>query len=723
MRLLPYSLILGGLLAGCAQAPAPRPATDTAGAAPTPPAPALVYPETRRDEGVVDDYFGVEVADPYRWLEDLDAPETRAWIAAQNRLTEQVLAQAPLRSAFLERLTALWNYERYGVPVVRGGRYFFTRNDGLSNQAMLYWLDRLDGEPRLLLDPNTLSADGTIALADWSVSRDGKLLAYALSSGGSDWREWRVREVDSGVDRPDRVLWGKFSGATWAADGSGFYYSRYAEPAPGEDKLKVVNRNQMLYFHRLGTAQSEDRLVYARPDQPEWGFYADLSPDGRYLIITVTQGTDERNLLFYQDLRDPRGKVQVLIGEFHGSFRYVGNDGPRFWLHTDDGSPRYRLIEVDLRRPTRPHWRERIPQGDATLTEVHRVGDSFFAHYLRDARSEVRRYTLNGAPRETIELPGLGTVAGFDGDPNSRETFYSFASFTTPSTILRYDLAGGRSEVFRRPQVDFDPGAYETRQVFYPSKDGTQVPMFITARKGTPLNSGNPTLLYGYGGFNIPLLPRFSVPVLAWIERGGVYAEANIRGGGEYGRNWHESATKVHRQVAFDDFIAAADHLIAQGWTNPRQLAINGRSNGGLLVAATMVQRPDLFAAAVPAVGVLDMLRFNRFTIGWAWESDYGSPQNPVEFRALYAYSPLHNLRSDRDYPATLILTGDHDDRVFPAHSFKFAAALQHADPGPNPKLIRIETRGGHGAGKPVRMQIEENADLLAFIAQHTSLN
>ncbi|MCB1587957.1 MAG: S9 family peptidase, partial [Xanthomonadales bacterium] len=513
----------------------------------------------------------------------------------------------------------------------------------------------------------------------------------------------------------DHLRWVKFSTASWVTDGSGFYYARYDAPE-GEDPLKAVNENQKLYFHRLGTSQSEDRLVYARPDQPKWGFGNEVTDDGRFLLLSVWQGTDERNLVFYQRLDRPDAPVVELIDQFEASFDYVHNDGDRFWFLTDDQAERKRVVIIDLARPDRAQWQEVVPQSTSTLTRVSAVGGHLLLHYLTDARSEVVRVDLDGGNARRIDLPGLGSAGGLTGEMGDNESFYSFASFTEPHTIYRLDVQTGASTLFRRPQTGFDGSRYQTRQVFYAGKDGTRIPMFITARKDTPLDGNQPVLLYGYGGFNIPLTPSYSVPVAVWLEMGGVYALANLRGGGEYGKAWHEAGMKLNKQNVFDDFAAAAEYLIAEGWTNPDRLAIHGRSNGGLLAAATALQRPELFAAAVPGVGVLDMLRFNRFTIGWAWESDYGSPQDPAEFDALRAYSPLHNIREGVAYPAMLITTGDHDDRVFPAHSFKFAAALQATYRGDQPMLIRIDTRGGHGAGKPTAMQIEEWADVLGFL-------
>ena len=688
---------------------------QTSSSAASPVKKRIVYPESPR-AGQVDDYHGVKVADPYRWLEDLDSEQTRAWVEAQNRVTSAYLAALPEREPIRKRLTELWNYERYGVPIQHGGRYFFTRNDGLQNQNVLYRVDTLGGEPKVVLDPNTLSADGTIALSGLSVSEDGKLLAYGLSSGGSDWQEWKVREVETGRDLPDHLSWVKFSGAAWTHDHKGFFYSRYDEPKEGRP-LEEANFYQKLYYHRLGTPQSEDELVYQRPDQKELGFNAVVTEDGRYLVIHAWKGTETENGIYYKDLSVPGSPVVELLGVFEAAYSFIGNDGPVFWFQTDSQAPRGRVVAIDLRNPAREHWRELIPQSPETLQGVACLNDTFVALYLKDAHSQVRQLDLSGKPLRKLDLPGLGSVDGFTGKRTDRETFYVFTSFTTPGTIYRYDLETGTSTVFRQPKIaGFDPNQYETRQVFYTSKDGTRVPMFLTYKKGLKLDGKNPTFLYGYGGFAVSITPAFSLSHVVWMERGGIYAVANLRGGGEYGEDWHQAGSKLKKQNVFDDFIAAGEWLVANGYTSPRKLAIAGYSNGGLLTAASMVQRPDLFGAVIVGVGVLDMLRFHKFTIGWGWTSDYGSPDDPEEFKVLYAYSPYHNLKAGTAYPPTLITTADHDDRVVPAHSFKFAAALQRANGGPNPTLIRIETRAGHGGGKPVSKKIEEAADELSFL-------
>ncbi|MBE9118578.1 S9 family peptidase [Lusitaniella coriacea LEGE 07157] len=667
-----------------------------------------------RQSEQVDNYHGVEVADPYRWLEDPDSEETRAWIEGENKVTSAFLAEIPQQDAIKERLTQLWDYEKFGTPFKRRDLYFYFKNDGLQNQSVLYVLSSLDGEPIVLLDPNTLSDDGTVALSGLSINDDGTLMAYGLSRSGSDWQEWQVRDVETGEDLSDKLQWVKFSGASWTKDNQGFFYSRYDEPNE-ETKYEDINYYQKLYYHRLGSDQKEDRLVYERPDEKEWGFSGSVTEDGRYLIISVWRGTDPKNLVFYQDLTVADAPVIELINEFEAEYSFIDNEGSVFWFRTDLNAPRGRLIAIDTQTGDRT---EVIPEKEEVLEGISLLNNQFVISYLKDAHTQIKICNLDGSFVRDIELPGIGSVGGFGGKRHDTETFYSFTGFTTPATIYRYDLKTGESTVFRQPQVDFDPTQYETTQIFYSSKDGTQVPMFITHKKGIELNGNNPTYLYGYGGFNISLTPSFSVGQLVWMELGGVLAIPNLRGGGEYGEAWHQAGTKLNKQNVFDDFIAAAEWLIAKGYTNSKKLAIGGGSNGGLLVGACMTQRPDLFAAALPAVGVLDMLRFHKFTIGWAWCSDYGSPENPEEFKALYAYSPLHNLKPGTTYPATMITTADHDDRVVPAHSFKFAAALQAAGSQENPLLIRIETKAGHGAGKPTTKMIEELADRWAFLVR-----
>ncbi len=684
----------------------------------------LTYPPSRKSNQV-DNYHGTVVADPYRWLENPDSAETRSWIEAQNQVTSTYLDRVPAKEKIRQRLTKLWNYERYSIPFKEGKslgdnsteRYFYFKNDGLQNQSVLYTQKTLDSEPKVLLDPNKLSEDGTVALSGLSISNNGKLLAYSLSTSGSDWQEWKVRDIETGKDLPDYLKWVKFSDVSWTNDNQGFFYSRYDEPN-NKTKLEDTNYYQKLYYHRLGTPQSEDLLIYQRLDQKEWGFNGGVTEDGKYLIISVWLGTDSKNLVFYKDLTNPKSAVVELINQFEADYSFIERDDSIFYFRTNLNAPRGRVIAIDIEKPAKEHWQEIISESAETLEGVSILNNQFIADYLKDARSQIKIFDLKGALVREVELPGIGSVDGFYGKRYDTETFYSFTSFTTPGTIYRYDMVTGNSKVFRKPKVDFNPENYETKQVFYQGKDGTKVPMFITHKKGIKLDGNNPTYLYGYGGFNASMTPSFSVSLLVWMEMGGIHAMPNIRGGGEYGEEWHEAGMKFKKQNVFDDFIAAAEWLIANGYTKSAKLAIAGGSNGGLLVGACMTQRPDLFGAALPAVGVMDMLRFHKFTIGWAWTSEYGSPDNPEEFKALYAYSPLHNIKPGTAYPATLITTADHDDRVVPAHSFKFAAALQAAQAGNAPVLIRIETKAGHGAGKPTTKTIDELTDKWAFLVR-----
>ena len=673
------------------------------------------YPPARKGDQV-DEYHGVKVADPYRWLEDLDSEETRKWVEAENKLSFGYLAAIPERNMLKERLTKLWNFEKYGIPFKEGNRYFYTRNSGLQNQAVLYTVTSLESQPQMVLDPNTLSTDGTVALSGLQVSPDGKLIAYSLSASGSDWQEWKVRDVETAKDLSDHLKWVKFSGASWTRDGKGFFYSRYEEPKG--DTLKSTNYFQKVYYHKLGTPQTEDVLVYERPDQKDWLFGGTVTEDGNYLIITVFQGTDVKSRVYYKDLKAKDAPVVKLLDDFDAAYNFVGNEGSRFWFQTDLQAPRGKLIEIDTANPARSNWKVVVPEGKETLQATSFVNKKFVLNYLKDAYTQVKIYDSTGKLVNEVGFPGIGSAEGFGGKATDKETFYAFTGFTTPTTIYRYDMTTGKSSIFRQPKVDFNPADYETRQVFYDSKDGTKVPMFITHKKGLKLDGNNPTYLYGYGGFNISLTPAFSVSNLVWMEMGGVYAQPNLRGGGEYGEEWHQGGMKLRKQNVFDDFIAAAQWLIDNKYTSTPKLAIGGGSNGGLLVGAALTQRPDLFGAALPAVGVMDMLRFQTFTIGWAWVSDYGSSDNAEEFKAIYAYSPLHNIKPGTSYPPTMITTADHDDRVWPGHSFKFAAALQAAQAGDAPILIRIETKAGHGAGKPTSKIIEEAADRWAFLVK-----
>jgi prolyl oligopeptidase len=679
----------------------------------------LTYPQARRGDQV-DDYHGTKVADPYRWLEDTDSAETHAWVEAENKLTFGYLEHLPHRQAIHDRLTKLWNYERFTVPSEHGGRYFFQHNTGLQQQNVLFVAESLNAEPRVLLDPNLLSTDGTVALAGTEISDDGKLMAYGIATSGSDWNEWHVRDIDTGKDLSDDLKWVKFSGASFSKDNKGFYYSRYDEPKGAA--LREANYFQKLYYHRLGTAQSDDKLIYERPDNKEMGFSGDVTDDGHYLIVTVWQGTEPKNRLYYKDLTQADAPVVKLLDDFDAKYDFIDNDGPVFWFQTDLDAPRGRVIAIDTRHPERTNWKTLVAQGPDTLEFVHAVNNSFLLGYLKDARTEVRVHDLGGAFLRNVDLPGIGTAAGFSGKRKDKETFYAFTSFISPTTVYRYDPVAAKSAVYRQPKVDFDASRYETKQIFYTSKDGTRVPMFLTYKKGINLDGQNPTLLYAYGGFDISLTPNFSVPNVVWLEMGGIYAQPNLRGGGEYGEEWHQAGMKLKKQNVFDDFIAAAEWLIANKYTSTPKLAIRGGSNGGLLIGACVTQRPDLFGVTLPEVGVMDMLRFHKFTIGWAWTSDYGSSDNAEDFKALYAYSPLHNLKPGTKYPPTLIATSDHDDRVVPGHSFKFAATMQADQAGPAPILIRIEVKAGHGAGKSITKLIDETADTWAFVAHNLDM-
>lgn len=684
----------------------------------------MIYPSTKRVDQV-DDYHGVKVADPYRWLEDLDSADSQAWIEAQNKLTFEFLNNIPQRAKIRRQLTKLWNYEKYDPPFKKGTegfeRYFYFKNDGLQNQSVLYTLPSLDGEPRVLLDPNQLSSDGTVALSGYDISEDGKYLAYGLSTSGSDWQEWKIREIESGNDLSDSIKWVKFSRASWTLDSKGFFYSRYDEPNE-KTKFKDINYFHKLYYHHISAPQSEDSLVYERKDQREWGFDGQVTEDGCFLIIHVWQGTDPRNRIFYRNLQSPETGVIELINDFDAAYKFIGNDNHVFWFRTDLNAPQGRIIAVDTRNANRTSWKELVPQSADTLEDVSLVGDYFIASYLKDAQTQIQLFDLNGRFVREVKLPGIGTAVGFGGKRKDTETFYAFNNFTEPTTIYRYDLKSGQSMIYRRPKVDFNPNHYDTKQVFYNSKDGTSVPMFITHKKGLKRNGSNPTLLYGYGGFSVSLTPAFSISSLVWMKMGGIYAQPSLRGGAEYGEEWHLAGTKSKKQNVFDDFIAAAEWLFDNRYTSPTKLAISGCSNGGLLVGACLTQRPDLFGAALSDVGVLDMLRFHKFTIGWGWTSEYGTPDNLEDFRTLFSYSPLHNLKPGTKYPSILITTSDHDDRVLPAHSYKFASALQAIQSGNAPVLIRIEMKAGHGTGKPTSKIIEMITDELGFLVRVLSM-
>jgi prolyl oligopeptidase len=680
------------------------------------------YPDTVKVDHI-DTYHGVEVVDAYRWLEDdvRENTDVSDWVGEQNDITFAYLSSIPEREIIEKRLTQLWDYEKYGLPTKEGGRYFYEYNNGLQNQEQIYIQSSLDAEPELLVDPNTWSEDGTIALASYFPSPDGKHLAYLVQDGGSDWRTGRVMNIETREVLDDELAWLKFTGLSWARDGSGFYYSRYPSTESGEE-FQSLNLNQAVYFHRMGTAQKSDPLVYTQTEHSDWGYGATVTDDGAYLVITVWKGTDDRYQIIYQDLIDSNSVPVTLIEGFDHDYTLVGSIGSELYFRTNMNAPKNRLIAIDINQPKPENWREIVPEKEDVLSGVSLVGGKVIAEYMNDAWSVVKLFELDGAESGDVSLPGIGTASGFGGRVDDAETFFAYSSFDTPSKINRLDVSTGEVELFKKPEVAFDLDDFVVKQVFYDSKDGTRIPMFIAHKKGIELDGNNPTMLYGYGGFNISITPSFSITRLAWMEMGGIYAVANLRGGGEYGEEWHKAGTKLQKQNVFDDFIAAAEYLIDERYTNPHKLAIFGGSNGGLLVGAVTNQRPDLFAAAIPAVGVMDMLRFHEFTAGRFWVDDYGSSEDPEEFKTLYAYSPYHNIRKGTEYPAVMITTADTDDRVVPGHSFKYAAALQEAQAGVAPILIRIETRAGHGAGIPTDKVIRQYADRWAFLYRNLDM-
>ncbi|MBE9547904.1 MAG: S9 family peptidase [Proteobacteria bacterium] len=693
---------------------------------------ALEYPDSTKIDHI-DQYHGKSVADPYRWLED-DVRNSTAvadWVTAENKVTFNFLEDLPDRQRIKQKLSKLWAYEKYGIAPPRhsehfldrkGPYYFSFRNDGLKNQSSLYVQDRFDTETRLLIDPNSWSDDGTKALSNFVPSPKGRYIAYGIQDSGSDWRTWEVMDTASGKLLDDRIQWLKFTSISWLPDESGFFYSRYPRPQEGQE-FQSLNKDQKVYLHLLGTAEADDKMVFARPDQPDWGFGGEVSEDGRWLIVGTWVGTDDRNRVDVLPLGDNPAAPIALIDDFTAAFNLLSVHGNTFNFKTTDNAPRGRVIAIDITRPGREHWKEVIPQQDSVLTGIAEIGELYVAHYLKHARSQVLVLNPDGSLKHEVRLPGIGTANGFNGNNTSAETFYLFSSFNQPPSIYRYDVISNESRFITRAKVDFNPADYVVEQVFFPSKDGTKIPMFITYKKGLDKNGTTPTLLYGYGGFNISILPGFDPSRIAWVEMGGIYAVANLRGGGEYGEDWHKAGTKANKQNVFDDFAAAAEFLIDQRWTSAKHLAIYGRSNGGTLIGATINQRPELFAAALPQVGVMDMLRFQNFTAGRFWTDDYGSSAIAEEFPALYAYSPYHNIKQGQRYPATMITTGDTDDRVVPGHSFKYAARLQQAQAkdGP-PTLIRVDVNAGHADGKPTEMIIEEYADMWAFIAYFTGL-
>ncbi|MCD4735510.1 MAG: prolyl oligopeptidase family serine peptidase [Bacteroidales bacterium] len=669
------------------------------------------YPETAKVD-TVDEYFGKKVSDPYRWLEDDNSEETAAWVEAENMVTFGYLEQIPYRQKLEERLTQIWDYPKYGVPFKEGKNYFFFKNDGLQNQSVLYIRETLDAEPKVFLDPNAFSEDGTIALSNLSFCKEGRYMAYSIAKSGSDWNEIFVMEVASQNKLDDHLEWVKFSGISWAGDG--FYYSRYDEPGEG-DELSGKNEFHKVYFHKLGTTQAEDKLIYKNDEYPLRNYYGGTTEDETYLILSESESTSG-NSLYVNKLDGKQDGFTKIADGFDYEYNVVDNVGDKLLIMTNENAPKWQLVLVDPADPDKESWKVIIPEQEEVLQSVDLIGGKIVAEYMKDASSKAYIYDMEGNSVDELALPGIGTLAGMSGKKDENMAFFGFTSFTFPTTVYKYNIETNKAEIYTKSEIDFDVDGYETKQVFYPSKDGTKIPMFLVHKKGLELNGKNPVYLYGYGGFNISLTPYFSVTRLMLIENGFVLALTNLRGGGEYGEKWHEAGMKMNKQNVFDDFIAAAEYLIKENYTSPEKIAIAGGSNGGLLVGACMNQRPDLFKVALPAVGVMDMLRYHKFTIGWAWASDYGSSEESEEmFEYLLKYSPLHNIKEGVEYPATLITTADHDDRVVPAHSFKFAAELQAKHKGVNPVLIRIETKAGHGGGKPTSKIIEEYADVWAF--------
>jgi len=675
------------------------------------------YPETQKVD-TVDNYFGTQVADPYRWLEDDNSEQTKAWVVAQNKVTFDYLKAIPFRQQLIDRFTKIYNYEKYSVPFKKGDKYFFYKNNGLQNQSVFYIQDKLDGEAKVLLDPNTLSTDGTVALSVAEISKDVKYLAYAISRAGSDWNEIYVIDIASGKTLDDHIEWAKFTGIAWYNDG--FFYSRFDTPAKGTE-LTVKNENQKIYYHKVGTNQAEDKLIFENPKNPTYGYGASTTEDEKFLILSEWESTSG-NGLYFKDLSNPKSEFIQLAQGFENDYIVSDNIDDKLLIYTNLNASNYKLIEVDTKNPSPEFWKDLIPEKKNVLQGTTLGYDKILATYMEDAKSKVEIYDLNGTFISNFELPGIGTIGGFATNKDDKIAFYSFFSFTMPSTAYKYDFETNKSEIFRLSTIDFKFDDYTTDQVFYQSKDGTKIPMFIVHRKDIKLDGNNPTLLYAYGGFNISLTPNFSVSRLLWLENGGVYALANIRGGGEYGEEWHKAGTLLNKQNVFDDFIAAAEYLIAEKYTSNQKLAIQGGSNGGLLIGAVTNQRPDLFRVAIPQVGVLDMLRYQNFTVGRAWATDYGLSEDKTMFEYLYKYSPLHNIKENVDYPSVLVTTGDHDDRVVPAHSFKYISTLQEKYKGENPVMIRIETNAGHGAGKPTEKIIEEAVDIMAFIMYNMGL-
>ncbi|WP_417762520.1 prolyl oligopeptidase family serine peptidase [Shewanella sp.] len=680
--------------------------------------PALAaYPAVRSTD-YTETLHGTVVADPYRHLEE-DSAATQAWVKAEQQYGKDYLNAIPNKQAVVDRITHLWNYEKVSTPTDRGDYTFHFRNDGLQAQWVLYVTDK-SGAERVLLDPNTLSSDGTVALSGTSISKDGKTLAYGVSASGSDWQTWHFIDVGSGKPLSDKLEWIKFSSATWNKQNTGVYYARYDAPKGG-DVMADTNYGQKIYFHKIGTEQSEDQLVYQRPDQPDWGYGIEVSEDGNYLLFFVSQGTDSRNRFFYKSLADENAQVVELLPELEAQYVFIGNDKTRFYFKTDYQAPNGKVIAIDIRQPDKAHWQTIIPESEDPISDLGIINQHLVVTTLHDVLGKMAIYSMDGKKLQDVAMPGQGSVVGPLGDADKDYFYYSYNSYIQPNTIYKYDFKTGQSSIYNQPKVAFDPNDYSSEQVFYTSKDGTRIPMLISYKKGMKKTGDNPTLLYAYGGFAISMTPRFSPANIAWMDMGGIYAVPNIRGGAEYGESWHQQGMLDKKQNVFDDYYAAAEYLIDQGYTNSKKLGAYGRSNGGLLMGAAVTQRPDLFAAVLPAVGVLDMLRFQKFTIGWAWTSEYGSADNAEQFPALLAYSPYHNVKA-RAYPATMIMTADHDDRVVPAHSFKFGAMMQAKQQGDKPIIMRIESKAGHGGGKPTAMQIDEQADIYTFLWQSFGL-
>lgn len=685
---------------------------------------APMYPETRTD-GTVETIFGEPIADPYRWLENdvRNDPEVADWVQRENTVTEAYLKTLPGTEWFRNQLGKLLDYERFSVPVKKGGRYFYTRNTGLQNQSPLYVQDTLDSERRVLLDPNTWAKDGATALSDWAPSPKGKYLLYSVQDGGTDWRILRVLDADTGKPMGDEVKWAKFTGLAWVGE-DGFLYSRFPEPAEGKD-FQALNYDQAIYYHKLGTPQSDDELVFATPDQPKRGNSASVTDDGRWAVISSSFGTDAKQEIQVIDLsaRGAKGwAARKLVPGFDNAWKPVGSVGGTMYFVTNTDAPKYRLVSINLDEPD-AQWQTLVPETDQPIDGASLVGKALILSYLQDATTRVAVFGMDGTPQADVNLGALGTAGGFGGEYGDPETFYTFASFNRPGTIYRLNMDSGETTVFAAPKLTFDPDKFVVEQVFYPSRDGTKIPMFVVRSKALAASGeAAPAMLYGYGGFDVSVTPAFSSLAMAWMEAGGVYAVANLRGGGEYGKAWHDAGRLANKQNVFDDFAAAGEYLKAQGIAAPKGLAIRGGSNGGLLVGAVVNQHPELVDAANAAVGVMDMLRFDRWTAGRYWVDDYGYPDKEADFKVLRAYSPYHNIRSGTEYPPMLVTTADTDDRVVPGHSFKYTAALQAADVGNKPHLIRVETRAGHGSGKPTEKVIEEGADVLGFLAYWTGL-